>query len=138
MRKLKLMNLMSVLRLVRKPILGINQGMLLMCNKINELSQIGLGLINEDVIKLSTKLEGIYSIVNRTGNDKSLLSKNQDRYYFRTGFAITANQNSDSIIEIGNTSFTASYSRQNIYGIQMCLNNNEKYCEELIITFAGL
>ncbi len=138
LRKLKLMNLMSVLRLVQKPILGINQGMILMCNKICELSQIGLGLINEDVVKLSAKLEGSYSIINRTKNNKSLLNMKQDRYYFRTGLAITANQSSDSIIKIGNTSITASYSRQNIYGIQMCLNDNEKYCEELIITFARL
>lgn len=47
-RKLQFCNLFSVLRLINKPVLGINVGSHLMCNRIISKDKIGLGLLDFD------------------------------------------------------------------------------------------
>ncbi len=142
LRKLKLMNLLSVLRLLNKPILGINQGMLLMCNKIGEGHQRGLGLINGDVIKLSTPLNGFYSTrikENKVNNEKFLLDNHSsNQYYFNTNMGVVENQYSYSILEIDNLSITAAYSNNNIFGIQMSIRTDEESDNELLVKFARI
>ncbi len=54
-RKLQLCNLFSVLRLMSKPVLGINVGLHLMCNRIVNKEKIGLGLFDFDTSCIDEK-----------------------------------------------------------------------------------
>jgi len=139
LRKLKLMNLMSVLRVFQKPILGINNGMLLMCSKIGSMPFVGLGILNENAVSLDNKIEGIYPIINKSKSEKSLTySSNSNLYYFNADIAILESQLSDSLIYIDNNTLTATYRNRNIYGIQMCLDNDENIGEDLLLRFSEL
>jgi len=139
LRKLKLMNLMSVLRVFQKPIIGINNGMLVLCSKIGSQKLVGLGILNENAISLDNVIEGNYPIINKSKSKKSLTySSNSNLYYFRTNIIISESQYSDSIISIKNKKITATYRNRNIYGIQMCLDNGENIGEDLLLRFAEL
>lgn len=139
LRKLKLMNLMSVLRVFQKPILGINNGMLLMCNKIGDQSLEGLGILNENAVSLNHNIDGIYPIANKSESEKSLTcNPTLEQYYFKTNIAIPENQFSDSILTLDNKTFSAAYRYNNIYGIQMCLDNDNNIGEDLLLRFAEL
>jgi len=139
LRKLKLMNLMSVLRMFQKPILGINNGMLLMCNKIGCKSFLGLGILDENAVSLDKNIVGIYPIVNKSESENSLTHNfNSNQYYFNTDIAILESQYSDSILNIENKTITAAYRYRNIYGIQMCLDNDDNIGEDLLLRFAEL
>ncbi len=56
-RKLQLCNLFSVLRLMSMPVLGINVGLHLMCNRIVNKEKIGLGLFDFDTSCIDQKNE---------------------------------------------------------------------------------
>ena len=49
-RRMNLMNLFSVLRMIKNPILGINNGFRLMCNDLINKYKKGLGFFNFDII----------------------------------------------------------------------------------------
>jgi glutamine amidotransferase len=56
-RKLQFCNLFSLLRLINKPVLGINVGLHMMCNRILNKDKIGLGLFDFDTSYIDHKNE---------------------------------------------------------------------------------
>ncbi len=52
-RKLQLFNLSNVLKIINRKIIGINNGMFLMCSNIIGFNMCGLGLFHSDVYKFS-------------------------------------------------------------------------------------
>jgi len=138
LRKLKLMNMMSVLRLFKKPILGINQGMILMCRKISSIQKAGLGLIDCETMQLGTQIKGLFPIENIVQKNDSVFSvSTATKYYFNTEAVLPNILGSISILNLINSKCTAVYQKDNIYGIQMCLDNHDNIGCNLLSAFGN-
>lgn len=141
-RKMQIMNLYSLLRMIKKPILGINNGFGLMCNNITDIQKLGLGLFPIDTKTCSIRNEK--DVADNIGQLKILGDTN-----FLNGIKIeTVNcnlkSNSDvnnfttSVISIKKKQFTLTCENENYYSLQMDTSENEKLFDKLLENFLKL
>lgn len=119
-KKLNMLNLYSVLRVIKKPILGIDLGMELMTENIVNENVSGLGIfpfkserIADDKITTDTFKE-----VEIIGD--SVLFKNIDdrsKFLFKEKYFMNLNEYSTSSVDNGKK-LTASIEKGNAYGVQ--------------------
>ncbi|MCF6271523.1 MAG: imidazole glycerol phosphate synthase subunit HisH [Melioribacteraceae bacterium] len=120
-KRIHLFNLFSLLRILKKPTLGISLGMDLLCNRSNDGISC-LGLINSDIVN-----DSMNEVVLRIPGMKEIeiIKKNRlfsniekgTEFYFTNNYHIDI---SDSTIAIANDEnpFSAAIQKDNFYGVQ--------------------
>ena len=119
-KKLHLLNLFSILRMIKKPILGIGTGMHMMTKSFKDINAACLGCfpvecktgeIQQNMIEheQSIKLIKETSLLDNIGKE--------DKFYFEGDCFIPPNEFSTSIANI-NWEITASIEKEHLYGVQ--------------------
>ena len=109
----------------KNKILGICLGFQLLCNSSSEGgNQEGLGLINDDIIKMDNNFGkvphvGFNSIKIKNDNDLFYGVKDGSDFYFNHSYFLkNDNQNFVTSTCMNNNDFVSSYCKDNIYGTQ--------------------
>jgi len=120
-KRFHLFNLFSLLRFLKKPILGISLGMDLLCNKTND-GIACLGVIETDVINnvitdatiLIPKMKKVEII-----KENKLLEniKSGAEFYFSSNYHVDITDSTIAISD-GETIFSAAIQKDNFYGVQ--------------------
>ena len=121
-RQLHLLNLFSMLRMIKNPILGIGLGVELMCEHTSGENLSCLGLFPVD----SNKIEDEKVLVSHSGLKKIDILKpgrlfdgidTGTEFYFSENYYLPENKYTTSIVNNGDT-FSASVERENAFGVQ--------------------
>ncbi len=121
-RQLHLLNLFSMLRMIKNPILGIGLGVELMCEHTSGETLSCLGLFPVD----SNKIEDEKVLVSHSGLKKVDILKpgrlfegisSGTEFYFSENYYLPENKFTTSIVNNGGT-FSASVERENAFGVQ--------------------
>jgi|SRR5690554_551047 len=115
-------NLFTMLRVCRKPILGINTGMQVFGGSVKGLNMSGLGILNVPVEKFDSENSEIpftgFKSISINSSSKILKGINpEDKFYFKNSYFIPVNEYSSSVSE-NKISFSASVEKDNYYGVQ--------------------
>ncbi len=94
-RKLQLFNLSNVIKIINKKIIGINNGMFLMCSNIIGCNSSGLGLFHSDVYKFNeTQTHNfLFSDLNTTKEACVKLENLEGGVRFNSSYYILENDN---------------------------------------------
>ena len=139
-KKMQLMNLYSMLRILKIPILGVNNGMMLMCDKIIDLNKSGLGFFNIDVnsivkntnskfVKREVAILKKSMLLNRL-TDKNVLIENSNY--------LSKNLYTTSIINGSNEEISFTMENMNYYGVQIDVKMNSGLFAQIVNNFIGL
>lgn len=141
-RKLNMMNLFSMLRMVNKPILGINNGFRLMCGQLLNESKCGLGFLPLE-LNISTNLEitekfekGLIGF-----KDKSKLLNEKykgEEISFSLNYLPIVCEYSKAVISHQGLEYSLTYESDYYYGIDLNYELNPKICNDIIKNFAKL
>ena len=119
-KKLHLLNLFSILRIIKKPILGTGTGMHLMTKSFKDINAACLGCFpveckTEEIQQNMFEHEQSIKLIKET----SLLDNisKEDKFYFEGDCFIPPNQFSTSIANI-NGEITASIEKEHLFGVQ--------------------
>ena len=122
MRQLHMLNLFSMLRMIKNPILGIGLGVELMCEHTSgeNISCLGLFPVN------SGRIEDEKVLVSHSGLKKIDILKpgrlfeginTGTEFYFSENYYLPENEFTTSVVNNGET-FSASVERENAFGVQ--------------------
>ncbi len=139
-RKMQLTNLFSVLRLLNKPILGINNGFRLMCGEILSNNKCGLGFFQMDFDSSieERKVENYPDIgIIHVKDDSKLLDSafNKIEINFNKELQSTERQFSSSIIKVGEKNFSLTCEFKNYYSLEIDTYKNESITKAVINNF---
>lgn len=121
-KKLHLLNLFTQLRVMKKPILGISQGMQLLCNYSDESNTTCLGRINID----SKIFDESKNISPHIGLNKVIYSRkcklfngieNGNNFFFNHSYYIPTCEFTVATSDWG-IEFTAAFEKDRFYGVQ--------------------
>ncbi len=121
-RQLHILNLFSMLRMVKNPILGIGLGVELMCEHTSGESLSCLGLFPVD----SNKIEDEKVLLSHSGLKKVDILKpgrlfegisTGTEFYFSENYYLPENKYTTSVVNNGEA-FSASIERENAFGVQ--------------------
>ncbi len=119
-KKLHLLNLFSILRIIKNPILGIGTGMHLMTKSFKDINAACLGCFpveckTEEIQQNMFEHEQSIKIIKET----SLLDNisTEDKFYFEGDCFIPPNELSTSTANI-NGEITASIEKEHLFGVQ--------------------
>lgn len=140
-KKMSMMNLFSLLRIVNKPILGINNAVRLMCNQIGDNFKCGLGLFNLD----KDPLEEIENLNLEIG----AIEISQESYLLPQDFSNESvnfdprlhsliSGYSKSFIIKGELKFTLTLENNNYFGLELILDQNRNLAKEVIRNFCKI
>ena len=121
-RQLHMLNLFSVLRMIKKPILGICLGMQLMMDKSTEGDVTCLGIFPGTVLKFDPSKT---KVPHMGWNDIRIIAesklfkdiKNGERFYFANSYYVPVNEATTGITN-NEIDFSASVEKGNYYGVQ--------------------
>jgi glutamine amidotransferase len=141
-KKLHLLNLFSILRIVKKPVLGIGLGMQLLSEFSREGDVACLGKFAGTVEKFENTISkvpfsGIYKIMI---DKNSILFNNIDEtaeFRFRNSFYLPVNDYTTAH-SINGVSFSAAIEKDNFYGVQFHPEESGKDGLTLLRNFAKL
>ncbi|MBA4405719.1 imidazole glycerol phosphate synthase subunit HisH [bacterium] len=141
-KRLHMTNLFTMLRVNKKPILGICLGMQLMCEKSKEGNVMGLCIFPVDTDKFdNTKVKVPHMGWNRVNHSK--FSKlfagiiDGEHFYFANSYYVPVNEQTTSICNYG-VDFTASMEKENYYGVQFHPEKSGQAGIQLIKNFVEL
>lgn len=122
MKKIHLLNLFSVLRIVKKPMLGIGLGMQLMADYSTEGNISCLGFFSGTAIKYDDSInESAYKGMHKISFYKhSILFDGIDvnsEFYFNNSYYLPKNEDSTSLSK-NNVDVCTSIENENAYGVQ--------------------
>ncbi|HMN22903.1 MAG TPA: imidazole glycerol phosphate synthase subunit HisH [Ignavibacteriaceae bacterium] len=122
MKKIHLLNLFSVLRIVKKPMLGIGLGMQLMADYSTEGNISCLGFFSGTAIKYDDSInESAYKGMHKISFYKhSILFEGIDvnsEFYFNNSYYLPKNEDSTSLSK-NNVDVCTSIENENAYGVQ--------------------
>ena len=121
-KQLHLLNLFSMLRMIKNPILGIGLGVEMMCEHTSGETLSCLGLFPVD----SNKIEDERVLLSHSGLKKIDILKpgrlfegisSGTEFYFSENYYLPENKYTTSIVNNGGT-FSASVERENAFGVQ--------------------
>jgi glutamine amidotransferase len=122
MRKIHLLNLFSVLRIVKKPMLGIGLGMQLMADYSTEGNISCLGIFPGTAVKFNDKMDeseykGLHKI--KFFESSALFNGMEDNteFYFNNSYYLPKNDLTTSTCQ-KNFSFCSSMENENSFGVQ--------------------
>lgn len=122
MKQLHILNLFSLLRMIKQPILGIGLGVELMCDHTSGENISCLGLFPVD----SNRIEDEQFLNSHSGFMKvDILRKSRlfegidsgSEFYFSENYFLPENQYTTSVV-VNGKSFSASVERDNAFGVQ--------------------
>lgn len=121
-RNLHLMNLFTILRIIKKPILGIGIGMQLMGTYINNTNVSCLGIFSGTAKKFDPEVSKVPNEDNseiKILRETKLLSdiNENDKYYFNHSYYLPVSENTTAVSNNG-IDFSASMEKGDCYGIQ--------------------
>ncbi len=135
-KKMQLMNLYSLLRIIKIPILGINNGMILMCNKIVDINKSGLGFFNIKAslinIESPKDIEYNFGKIEKLAETELLLDVPTQKIAIRNLNYLEKNSFSVSKINMVEKEISFIMRKNNHYGVQIDIEKN-KYLFGLII-----
>jgi len=119
-KKLHLLNLFSILRILKKPILGIGTGMHLMTKSFKDINAACLGCFPvecfaKDIQKDMVSNEQPIKIIKETALLNNITEK--EKFYFEEKCFIPVNEFSTSIANLAGE-VTASIEKDHLFGIQ--------------------
>lgn len=121
MRNLAMYNLVNLLRILKKPLLGICLGMQLLCEYTREGDVSGLGIFPANCEKYS----GTVKVPHMGWNNVKIISENNlfgeiktdEKFYFANSFYVPLNEFSIATA-IHGLEFSAAVCKNNFYGVQ--------------------
>jgi len=118
-KALHLLNLFSVLRIIKKPLLGIGTGMHLMTESFKDMNLACLGCFPVKCTKTDDEslIEGTF--LNIKIIKESLLLKDVDEnelFYFRNSCIIPVNEFTTAVVK-NNVEFTTAMEKEHLFGI---------------------
>lgn len=119
-RKLNMLNLYSVLRVIKKPILGIGLGLELMTENIANENIAGLGIFPIKSGRLKQKKNGTneFDEITLIGTSRLFEGVNErEKFFFKGNYFMPQTEYSTSIINDEN-GYAASVEKGNAYGVQ--------------------
>lgn len=137
-RKLNMVNLFSMLRIVKKPIMGINNGSRLMCKKLLNNHKSGLGIFNIDVeiheeyIETSSKEVGEIIVDEKF---QYFYSINKNKIFFNPDTQQEVFDCSKMIIRSNDKNYSLMHVYNNFYGLEIDIERNQQIAEEIITSF---
>lgn len=139
-RRMQMMNLFSLLRLIKKPILGINDGFCLMCNHILNKYKCGLGLFDMDIesntdedVNEQNFIEGY---LNKMG--ESVLVKNlkeKEVIHFLPKREIENYPYITSMIKNKEENYALTLEHKNYFSVKLNFEHNRQIGEQIIRNF---
>lgn len=122
LKKLHLMNLFTVMRIIKRPLLGIGLGMQLMSTYSSEGNVSCLGIFSGSTEKFSApapmdRHTGMFSI--HIQSESKILSgiQSEDKFYFDHSYYLPLGDHTTSISEFG-INFSASMEKDKNFGVQ--------------------
>lgn len=140
-RRMNMSNLFSMLRIVDKPILGINNGFRLMCNQLLNNSKCGLGFFNIDVGVHENDLNNSNLDSGEIRIDKScklVKSLKEKSVNFNSELQQESFECSKIIISSKNKNYSLLHETKNFYGLELDIEKNQGISEEIITKFIEL
>lgn len=137
-RKLNMVNLFSMLRIVKKPIMGINNGSRLMCKKLLNNHKSGLGIFNIDVDIHEEYIEASFKEVGEIIVDEKFqyfYSINNNKIFFNSDTQQEAFDCSKIIIRSNDKKYSLMHVYNNFYGLEIDIERNQQIAEEIITSF---
>lgn len=127
-KQLHMHNLFNVLRIIKKPILGICLGMQLMCEFSKEGNIACLGIFPSECEKLDETNEndphlGWKNVYIKNGSPLFNGIKNNEQFFFSNSFYVPVNEHTSSWAEHG-IKFSSSIEKNNFYGVQFHLEKS--------------
>jgi len=119
-KKLHLLNLFSILRIIKKPILGIGAGMHLMTKSFKDQNAACLGCFPVDCESQNRQENGFEMMhpINIIKESKLLNGLNgADKFLFESNCFINSNEYTTSTVRIGEE-ITSSLEKDNLFGVQ--------------------
>lgn len=123
LRKMQLMNISNVLKILNKKIIGINNGMFLMCSNFIGQEFSGMGLFHSDVYSYSNSIECEISKddIVKTKNNASELNELCPIYKYKSSNYILSNENTCLNTIIENKKISLLDIQKNYFGINLDL-----------------
>lgn len=122
LKKLHLMNLFTVMRIIKRPLLGIGLGMQLMSTYSSEGNVSCLGIFPGSTEKFSApapdkRHTGMFPI--HVQSESKILSgvRSDDKFYFDHSYYLPVAENTTSVSEFG-INFSASMEKDKSFGVQ--------------------
>lgn len=140
MEKLENKNLVSVIRNLEQPVLGICLGMQLLCRESEEDSSKGLGIIDQPIIEFKGDFKVPQIGWNQIGDLKGPLFEgiDEDAYmYFVHSFYAPKCSNSIAISKYG-LDYSAALAEKNFYGVQFHPEKSSKNGGLILSNFLNL
>lgn len=121
-RRLHVTNLITMLRLTKKPVLGIGLGMQILCDKSSEESGSYLGIFpvtteKFDETRINKRLTGLNKVKIVKPSNLFDGIEDDENFYFDNSVYVPVNNFATSICNYG-IDFCASIEKDNFYGIQ--------------------
>lgn len=128
-RKLQLFNLSNVLKIINRKIIGLNNGMFLMCSNILNSNINGLGFFSSNVFKFDKKQNCNIDYNKLTVLKQDCLNINFDNvnYNYLSDFYVLANQDTCIATQIDNKLISLVDKLNNYIGLNLSINT--KGCE---------
>ena len=118
-KKLQLCNFYSSLRMIKKPILGINTGMNLMTEAISGENIYGLGFFKCKSVRPGNQKKQFESDIKRTSKSKLLRYLRGNKVLFsHLTCCVESSKDSTSIITLDGREICGSLENENYYGVQ--------------------
>lgn len=136
LRKMQLMNISNVLKILNKKIIGINNGMFLMCSNFIGQDFSGLGLFHSDVYAFTNNVECELNkgVIEKTKNNFPQIQELSSTYKYRSSNYILSNDNTcfNTIIEDKKISLLDIY--KNYYGINLdlCCKSSKNFLLDIL------
>jgi len=115
-------NLFTMLRVCKKPILGINTGMQVFADHLKEKNINGLGIFPASIEKFDSEISkvpfiGLNSIEIKTKSNIFNGIESGEKFYFEHSYYLPINIYTTSVAD-NKTAFSASVETENYYGVQ--------------------
>ena len=138
-KKMQLMNLYSLLRLIKIPMLGVNNGMILMCNKIVDINKSGLGFFNikASLIKFESPKDIEYNFgkIEKLAETELLPDVPKQKIAIRDLNYLEKNSFSVSKINVVGKEISFIMRTNNHYGVQIDIEKNRDLFDLIIKNF---
>lgn len=115
-------NLFTMLRVCRKPILGINTGMQIFADNFKDFKLSGIGVFSGSIEKFNSEIskipfKGLREVYIKTGSKLFNGIESGEKFYFDHSYYLPVNIYTTSSAE-NNTPFSASVETGNYFGVQ--------------------
>jgi glutamine amidotransferase len=129
------------------PILGICLGMQLFCNYSEEGNEVGLGLLNAEVLSFKNVIDDKMKIPHMGWNSISIKKESSlfvnssptPRFYFVHSYYVNCKEINDILASTNyGIEFTSCFNKSNIFGVQFHPEKSHKYGMNLLSNFNNL